>query len=412
MRKFNRLVALTVTVLLAFGMAACHPEIAPSSSDTENGSSDSEVISSATEASKSNQSDTVSSLSAVSSLPDKQSSSASKSPSKENAKPISSTANVSDNTTEEFPEEDRPINTGVPSEAAIRKLEALFDGKMTEERDLFRSSSISGMHFTDSVWVDGVCYTYYISYTDSSGMGISMVKSDNGIDFHSPVRVLSPSESYDLNYASFPGIWYLDGVFYLVYECSAPAQHIALATSTDGVNFTKHGIILKTDHSLPWQNYNIGTPDLYWEDGVWYLTFHGFGSDQRDCQIGIAYGEDLFNLTMIPTPIIPTSKDPNAPDSGTTGRRDVIKAGDWYYMVYEISTDIGKNGTFEGSVWGHSFARSRNMLDWEVIQNYTPITTLGGMGCDGPSWMIADGDIWVHVRFSTNTYAYSFVEKE
>lgn len=306
----------------------------------------------------------------------------------------------------------KPLNnTGIPSAAAIKKLEDLFNGKAKEERSYSLAPNVGGMHFTDSVWVKNICYTYYIS-GGADGSGISRAESVDGISFYAEKKVLSPVESYEKNYATFPGVWYENGTYYLVYECAYPGgADIALATSTDGINFTKHGIILRTNKSLGWQNINIGTPDLYKANGIWYLTFHGFGSTTRDCQIGIAYGSDIRNLTMVNHPIVPTSTNPSDPDSGTTGRRDIIKAGDWYYMVYEISSDM-VGGNYESSNWGHSFARSRDMLNWEVIKNYNRVTTGGGMGYDGPSWMVAGGDIWVHCRYDNNTVAYKFVSKD
>ena len=109
---------------------------------------------------------------------------------------------------------------------------------------------------------------------------------------------------------------------------------------------------------------HIGPPDLFKKDGVWYLTFHGFGKGKKDCQIGLAYGKELApgKLTVCPDPILPTSGDPSDPDSGTTGRRDVIfddKSG-CFYMVYEVSTDM-VGSDFGGSHWGHMFARSKDM---------------------------------------------------
>ena len=103
---------------------------------------------------------------------------------------------------------------------------------------------------------------------------------------------------------------------------------------------------------------------------------------QKDCQIGVAYGTDIMNLTMVDHPVIETSNNPDDPDCGTCGRRDVIYYDGWYYMVYEISTDGGKINRnlgddlgvegryyydFGGSNWGHKFARSKDMINWEKL---------------------------------------------
>ena len=139
---------------------------------------------------------------------------------------------------------------------------------------------------------------------------------------------------------------------------------------------------------------------------IWYLTFHGFGSVKHDCQIGLAYGKDLYNLTMLEEPIVPTSDNASDPDSGTTGRREVICADGWYYMVYEISTDSGVDGSpyydFGKSNWDHSFARSKDFIHWEKISAPLCSPAKGEMSLCGPAWMVIGDNIWVYYKTVNN----------
>ena len=84
-------------------------------------------------------------------------------------------------------------------------------------------------------------------------------------------------------------------------------------------------------------SHEIGTPSLFKEGNTWYLFYHGYDLD--DCQIGVATGEDLLNLTHYSTtaPRVPTSASDW--DCGTAGKRSIVKEGRYYYMVYEGSTD-------------------------------------------------------------------------
>ena len=256
------------------------------------------------------------------------------------------------------------------------------------------------MHFADFVWVGQEIWAYYICADVYGKMGIGLAKSTDGINFTNYGCVLSSSPGeWDNTMSSFPGIYLDNGTFYLVYEGSGSNERgaIGLATSTDGVHFTKRGRILDKN-STGWERVNIGTPDLYKVGNTWYLSYHGY--DGTDCQIGMAYGTDLFNLTKRSNPVIPTTA--NGPDAGTTGRRDIIYDNGFYYMVYEISTDAN-NGDYSGALWSHAFARSANLLDWDVLPFKNIISqTNYTMGNDGPSFLQIDGVTWIYYRTPGN----------
>ena len=189
-------------------------------------------------------------------------------------------------------------------------------------------------------------------------------------------------------------------------------ENVALAVSDDGVNWTKEGVILYKDQSLWWQTANVGTPDLYKEGDVWYLYFHGF--DYKDCYMGLAYGEDLHNLTMIKEPIIST--EDNTRWSGTVGRRDVLYCDGYYYMVYEVSTDQVGGAGYGQSKWSHMFARSKDLINWEITEGPILIQQENGVdktgfGYDGTCWMIVDGNIYVYMREGNCTTAVKLVLK-
>lgn len=295
-------------------------------------------------------------------------------------------------------------------------LDGLFTGDTQETIKVRDMGAEFRMHFPDIIYKDGEYWGYYITYDTQSGKGgVGLAVSKDGFNWKNRGCVLQPSEDYDCEGAYFAGVWLDDdGTFYLAYECKGgeetaygTLENVALATSKDGVNWTKEGVILYKNTEVAWQSANVGTPDLYKKDGIWYLYFHGF--DYSDCQIGVAYGEDLHNLTVVPDPIIPT-KD-NTPYSGTTGRRDVIFVGGYYYMVYEVSTDQAEEGGYNNAYWTHMFARSKDLIHWETIkapiltQTNADGTPKPGFGYDGPCWMIVGKHIYVYVRVANKTTA-------
>lgn len=283
-------------------------------------------------------------------------------------------------------------------DADFSGLVGLFEGKNVQYT--MKSTSIGGklnMHFADFLQVGDQIWAYYIKWEKHGEQKkgcIALAKSDDGIQFTDCGTVLHASDSgWDSRMATFPGIWYEDSTYYLVYEGAGDNNGaIGLATSKDGVNFEKYGengMILNYSGEGH-EAVNIGTPDLVRVNGVWYLTYHSY--DGVDCQLCIAYGTDLANLKKYEhNPLIPTSRTGN--DSGTVGRRDLIYYDGWFYMVYEISSDP----PYETAKWGHKFARSKDLSNWETVDSPYPITSKG-MGNDGPAFVVLNGRLWVYFR--------------
>lgn len=283
-------------------------------------------------------------------------------------------------------------------------LNALFEGNATYVKEQTGLGEDMNMHFVDFIKVKDEIWAYYIKWMDEAHCGIALAVSKDGINFEDKGLVLEPSEgAWDNIMASFPGVWYDDGTFYLVYEGSGGAYtedgkampghrgSIGWATSNDGINFTKQGILLDCTYEGI-ETCNIGTPDIFKKDDMWYVTYHSF--DYVDCQVCYAYGEDLRNLKKSEkNPIIPCGEKDVAPDSGTTGRRDIMYYDGYFYMVYEISTEQ----PYSEAKWCHKFARSKDMENWEIADSIYPQTETS-FGNDGPAWLVLDNKLYVYFR--------------
>jgi len=264
--------------------------------------------------------------------------------------------------------------------------------------------SAFGMHFISTVWVGSTLYTYYISHpaANPSLFTVGLATSTDGVSFTNLGEVLpvGPAGSWDDRIASFPGIWYDGGVFYMVYEGAGTGStgDIGLATSTNGINFTKQGKIL-THNTTGWERQNIGTPSLYKNGSTWYVYYHGFGVSAAggpdDCQVGVATGTSLTSLTKQPNPIIPTAALATVWDSGTVGHRDIVYENGAYYMVYEGSTDQ----PYPGARWSSGFARSTDLINWTKLPSQNVLgQTASYFGNDGPSFVKLGGKTWIYYR--------------
>ncbi len=263
------------------------------------------------------------------------------------------------------------------------------------------------MHFLSMFWdanpVDTPGQPHYKAYYVGSDFSTHLARSTDGVSFTDvgPVLSLGAPGEWDDRIASFSSVWKDAGTYYMVYEGAGddPAWpgDIGLATSTDGVNFTKQDHIL---HHLPgtFEAANIGTPSLHKEGDTWYMYYHGF--DGTDVQIGLATGTDLAtNMTRVQTsPIIETSDD--GWNSGTVGKRSrLIKEGDYYYMAFEGSTDQ----PFETASWSTGIARSTDLVNWEQFAlNPVLPATGGGFSMDGPEMLAIGDELFIYYRDGAN----------
>lgn len=288
--------------------------------------------------------------------------------------------------------------------------------RVEENRSFGDFGGDRNMHFLSTCWVGSELWAYYIEGPNACGIGLA--KSLDGINFSRVKQVIGPGNTvWDNKMRSFPGVWKDGSIWYLVFETSGNSNpgDIWLATSTDGINWNIHPSAIlsllpgRRQRPYTWERNNIGTPSLYKEGGTWYLFYHGYGvgtGESDDCQIGVAYGTDLYHLKRYKyNPIIRTSN--SGYDAGTVGKRSVIKDGEWYYMVYEVSTDavpIPGEGPFNGSQWSSSVARAKGLFGpWEKLGKPVLPVTGSGMGYDGPGWIrTPDGKIHIYFRTPGN----------
>lgn len=270
-----------------------------------------------------------------------------------------------------------------------------------------------GMHFLSSVVDQDTIYVFH-NTPDSGENSIGLATTTDGVMFKNLGKVLTRNSSgWDGRFAAFPGAAKVGDKWFLTYEGAGDSPgDLGLATSDDGVKFTKHQTPIlvhgkrqtKDSISLPlsWERTNVGTPSIYFENDKFYVFYHGFGKSSHggpdDCQLGLATGTDLTQLKRAANnPILKTSK--SGWDSGTIGKRSIVKQGDYYYMVYEGSTDQ----PYDKAKWSSGLARAKAITGpWEKF-NKNPVipATPGGFGYDGPEWMPIGEKLYLYYRAPT-----------
>ncbi len=275
-----------------------------------------------------------------------------------------------------------------------------------------------GLHFLSVVKDQEKTYAYYnVSVGDQISVGLATTL--DGVLFRNHDRVLIRSQSgWDSRFAAFPSAVKVGENWFLTYEGAGDSPgDIGLATSSNGIEFSKHPTPIlvhaqrqpkdPTNLSLSWERNNIGTPSVYYQDGQFFVFYHGYGKssksplgtdpddDPDDCQVGLAAGADLTKLKRIGNcPVVRTSK--TGWDSGTIGKRSILKQAGYYYMVFEGSTDQ----PYDKAKWSSGLARSKSISGpWEKFP-HNPIlpATDGGFGYDGPEFVQLEKTLYIYFR--------------
>lgn len=126
-------------------------------------------------------------------------------------------------------------------------------------------------------------------------------------------------------------------------------------TSTDGVNWKRQGRLdVRMVNGTPLSDGPYGTPAAWKEDGEWRLMY-----ERRDLGVWLAKSKDLAVWTNVSDePVI--RPGPDAYDRDLIAVNQVIRLGDWYYASLH-----GAANRESERLWCVYLARSRDLTTWE-----------------------------------------------
>ena len=180
-----------------------------------------------------------------------------------------------------------------------------------------------------SVWKEGDTYHMYYSYWNGDGkIRIGHATSSDGKDWTKDTEnnpVLEPgTDTWENEHVLCPWVWKEGDTWYMIYHGRGSAKEaIGLATSSDGVNWTKdsNNPVLEGSGS-GWEGNSVENFGVMKVGSTYYLWYESAASGER--QTGLATSTDLINWT----------KDPNNPIF--TGGRFCscqFKYGGYYYYL-------------------------------------------------------------------------------
>lgn len=113
-------------------------------------------------------------------------------------------------------------------------------------------------------------------------------------DDDAPAAVIDNATS---NHVNDPSVVRVGATFYLYYTDAATGidDRIHLATSADGVSWTKQGLVLDVGPAGAWDDFKVGRPSVLHDGALFYLYYDG--NDGTSRHVGLATSSDGVHFT-------------------------------------------------------------------------------------------------------------------
>src|ERR1035437_2049421 len=137
-------------------------------------------------------------------------------------------------------------------------------------------------NFTDMIVKDSIYYGYFCYTTSSNttdGVIIGVATSLDGL-FWERQMVFGPTLPWESGSVAFPTVIYESGIFKMIYQ-NTIGTCLGMATSTDGIHFTKSDNPIFTQSNTINGQYSIWYPNYRKIDNISYLFYTGENSSNE-----------------------------------------------------------------------------------------------------------------------------------
>lgn len=230
--------------------------------------------------------------------------------------------------------------------------------------------------FNPSVIVEAdTMHMIYRAEGTPGGSFMALAKSTNGVNF-------TRYAGNPLLHGEDPRIVKFDDTYYLFYG------YIFLATSTDMINWTEQGTVLVPVND--WESAQVKAPAPVPEkiNGKYWMYYQG-EKEPWKTKMGLAYSDDRVNWTHLPNPVMTPRM--GYFDSWGTEPGVVVIIDEGIFMIY--------NG------WGGD-GTNRNQVGWAIFDREDPSSLIAR--CDSPIISLSHDHVFCEglVEFNDQWYLY------
>lgn len=277
---------------------------------------------------------------------------------------------------------------------------------------LYASSTDTGkLNAWGSVVKSGDTFYFYFTNKSSGTDKIFRATSSDGKswtfdDDNNPMLVPTAGK-FDYYQVWLPIVWIENNVWYMIYTGFGSSYGIGLATSNDGVTWTKQnsGNAVLTGTAGQWDEGDVEAASVIKVGSTYYLHYNNVATRGTSRKSGVATSNDLITWT----------KDINNPTfSDGNFCATVFKYDGKYYAVYPhytVGTDNSdysefqlysdSNPTFYPTSRQYlGVVKKTSALDWDKGDEDTPFVLTDDITRD--SFDVTNGDIWMYYSGTDN----------
>jgi predicted GH43/DUF377 family glycosyl hydrolase len=213
-------------------------------------------------------------------------------------------------------------------------------------------------------------YMMWYSGRDGNTSRIGLATSPDGIIWTkyagNPILVEGSPGQWDAYFVEAPGVTVKDGIFYMLYTARPSQdgpQFLGLATSADGVHWTKYsGNPVFLPQPGAWDEANVAAPSLMFHDQKFKMWYGGlrYVGGYTQWQVGYATSNPVSGLIPV-TPGVPAKFEvsanyPNPFNPTTQIRIGIPETGDISVRIFDVlGRDIWKFTAEKRTPGWHTF---------------------------------------------------------
>lgn len=216
-----------------------------------------------------------------------------------------------------------------------RQINRYYDNPEVEGADIADNPTYDNVYSIDQIYFNGKWRRYFGTQKDTKDR-IMHQESDDLETWTEPEEVLTAgaADEWDDNHINDPSCIVVGSTLYMYFTGQDGAtDRIGVATSTDGINFTKYGSnpIIDVEGAGSWSELTVARPTVIKEGSAWHMWADGKPALPGKYGVGYWSSTDGYSWT-------PDGGNPIfggvASDLDVSGI-NVIKEGSSYYMQYQ-----------------------------------------------------------------------------
>ncbi len=207
---------------------------------------------------------------------------------------------------------------------------------------------------------DGTYYNFYSGF-DGKTWHTGLATSTNGLEWTRRGKVLAPDPAtWEGNYIAANGSALLSGGTFLYwYQAGGRQPSIGMAESSDGLRWTRQPRpVLEPGPRGSWDERGVADPYVIQEQGVFYMYYLGQDRARRQ-RLGVARSNDGKVWEKLRANPVLELGEMGAFDENGLGEPAVWSAQGWRWMLY--------TGRDRAEIRRLGLARSRDGVHWERV---------------------------------------------